>query len=118
MKAVAAKNLHGFIHHEIEQFRAVYLADGTFDGVFLEHFHGLLRFVRAVAGRGDGAIHESGRAVNHGLDRKNANGHLGQLFADQAEIADGLAEGEAFLGVFRGDFQRASWLRPCSTRPG
>ena len=46
-------------------------------------------------------------AVDHGLEREGANGHLRQLGANQAEIADGLAEGDALLGVFRGDFEHA-----------
>ncbi len=41
MEAVAAENLHRFVHAEVQRFAAHHFADRTFDRIFLEHLHGL-----------------------------------------------------------------------------
>ena len=52
-----------------------------------------------------GLFDHSGRTINHGLYGENPDGHLAQLAADQAKLAQLLAESGAFLRVFRGGFE-------------
>ena len=80
VEAVAAENLHGFVDDEVQHFAAVDFGDGTFDGVFLERFHGVLRFV-AGAGRGvHGRFHIAGAAINHGFHGENAGWPFRRFF--------------------------------------
>ena len=45
METVSAEDLDSFVHAVIHRFAAHHFTDRTFDGVLLEHLHGLLRFV-------------------------------------------------------------------------
>src|SRR5258707_1062685 len=56
VKSVTAENLHAFVHYEIEHFAAVDLGNGALDGVFFEHFHGILDFVTGAGSRGHGRL--------------------------------------------------------------
>ena len=47
----------------------------------------------------DGRIHHADRAIGHGFAGENAGCHVGQLFANQAEIRNHLPERLALLGI-------------------
>ena len=49
----------------------------------------------------------SGGAVNHGLEREDADRHFAELGLDQAELAELLAERGSLFRIFRRIFQRA-----------
>src|SRR5262249_9176674 len=85
---------------KIEHFAAVHLGGGAFDGVFLQDLHQVHRFI-ACPSR-DHGLDVACAAVDHRLNGKNLDGHFGQFFAHESEIADGLAERFAFAGVFGG----------------
>src|SRR5690242_715288 len=78
MESVAAKNLHRFIHHEVQHLASVHLRNRAFDRVFLQHFHRVRHLV--ARRRGQRRLDISRAAVHHGLHRENPDGHLRQLF--------------------------------------
>ena len=97
--------LHGLIHHVIEDLAAEYLGDGTFDGVFLENLHGVRGLAGVRADRLHRLVDQAGRPVDDGFEGEGADGHFRELGAYQTEVADGVPEGSALLGVMRGGFQ-------------
>ncbi len=99
METVAAKNLHGFIHHVIEHFAAVNFCDRAFDRVLLENFHGVSDLV--AGRRGHHGFDVSRAAIHHRFDGKNLDGHFRQFFFHHAEIADLFSKGLALFRIFR-----------------
>ena len=105
MEAVATIDLHGFVHGVIEDFATEHFSDGTFDGVFLENLHRVRALVPAGRIGLHGLINDPRRAIDHGLQGKSPNGDLRELGPHQAEVADGMAESRALLGVMCGGFE-------------
>src|SRR5947209_12565842 len=105
MEAVAAIDLHRFVHGVVEDFTAEYFRDGTFDGVFLEHLHRVRGLVPAGSAGLHGLIDGARRSIDHGFQSEGPNGDLRELSPYQPEVADGMAESRALLGVARGGFE-------------
>ena len=114
MEAVAAKNLHRFIHHEVEHLAAVHLGNRAFNRVFFEHLHRVLDFVARTCRCVHRAFDIPRRAVHHRLHRQNLYGHLRQLFLHHSEIADLFAKRFALFRVLRSGRQHV--FRSAHTR--
>ena len=89
MVAVAAVDLHGFIHHVIERLRTEDLEEGAFGGELFAGFHQRLARILNVADQ----------AIRHALIHVHPDRHFGQLVLDQAELGDGFSESPALPGV-------------------
>ncbi len=89
MIAVAAMDLHGFVHHVIQRLRAEDLDQGALDG---ELFTGLHQGFSRI-------LNVAGHAIRHAFIHVHPDRHFGQLVLDQAELGDGFSESPALAGV-------------------
>ena len=98
--AVAGEDLHDVVHHHVEHLGAPDLQDGALDGVLLDALLDLARGALGVGvDIGQGGVDHADGAVDQRFADVDAGGAFGELFLDEAELGDGLAEGLALLGV-------------------
>src|SRR5215472_1303992 len=106
-KAVAAVDLDGFVDHVVDHLRAPDLDNGALDGVFLDGLAGLGEGVGcSLVDFGESNVHHADRAVDERLTGVDADRHVGDFFAHQAEVGNDLTESLALLGVADGIVER------------
>ncbi len=94
-KAVAAKDLHAFIHGEGQDFAAVHFGQRGFNGVLFDGFKRLFRAAGAMAG----IFNVGGGTEDSAFGSICFGGHTSQLLLNHAKLVQKFAEGFALSGV-------------------
>ncbi len=106
-KSVATVDLDSFVDDEVDHLGAPDFDDGAFDGILFDSFANF--FGGVCAGFVDLVqrdVHHADRAVDHSFAGVDAHCHVGEFFANQAEVGDDFIESLALLGVANGVFER------------
>ena len=106
-EAVAAVDLHGLIHHEVQHFRAEDLVDGALDRVLRDRLRGLHARIRPrdVDGLED-RVEEPSSAIDHALQRVNLRVHPRELALNERELREFLAKLLPLIRVLRRRLER------------
>src|SRR6266568_4209234 len=91
--AIAAMDLHRFVHHHVQLFAAEHFGNGALRSVLLDRLLVAFVIIRTIVIQGgDPVTQHTCNPVYYRLGGKNGGRHVGNFFLDCAKFADRLAE--------------------------